>query len=241
MKNQALVSAKPIILSGIQPSGHLNIGHYIGALTQWAHMQEEYQCFFMLADLHTLTVKQDPAEFRERCYDTLALYIACGIDPEQNVLFAQSHVPAHTQLAWILNCFTYIGELSRMTQFKDKSKRHATNINAGLFSYPALMAADILIHNASRVPVGEDQKQHLELTRDIALRFNHLYGDIFVIPEPYIPVHGARIMGLADPTVKMSKSDPNPHNYIALLDPPELILTKLKRSVTDSGHDIVFD
>ncbi len=233
--------AKKIVLSGIQPSGHLTIGHYLGAIQNWAQLQTEYDCLFMLADLHTLTVKQDPKALSSRCYDMLALYIACGIDPHKNTLFAQSHVPGHTQLAWILNCFTHMGELNRMTQFKDKSQRYASNINCGLFSYPILMAADILIYNADQVPVGEDQKQHLELTRDLAMRFNHYYGEIFTIPTPYILEQGARIMSLQEPQQKMSKSDPNEHNYLALLDPPDLIRNKLKRSVTDSGNEVRFD
>lgn len=239
--NQTNTPQKPILLSGIQPSGHLMIGNYIGAITHWQTMQADYDCLFMLVDLHTLTVRQDPALLRQRCYDFLALYIACGIDPEANILFVQSHVPAHAQLTWILNCFTQIGELNRMTQFKDKSRRHASNINAGLFDYPVLMAADILLYSTNKVPVGEDQKQHLELTRDIALRFNHSYGNIFTIPEPYIAPHGARIMSLQDPSQKMSKSDTNDQNYIALLDSPEQIHHKLKRAVTDSGSEVRYD
>lgn len=231
---------KPIILSGIQPSGELTIGAYIGAVQSWVKMQQEYDCLFMLADLHTITVKQDPAQLRKRCYDFLALYIACGIDPERNILFVQSHVPAHAQLGWILNCYTYMGELNRMTQFKDKSKQHDANINAGLFDYPVLMSADVLLYETNLVPVGEDQKQHMELVRDVAMRFNHQYGEIFTIPEPYIPPQGARIMSLVEPTHKMSKSDPNPHAYIALLDEPDVIINKLKRATTDSGNEIRF-
>ncbi len=226
------------VLSGIQPSGELTIGGYIGAVQNWVKMQHEYDCLFMLADLHTLTVTQDPLLLRKRCYDFLALYIACGIDPAQNVLFAQSHVPEHTQLAWVLNCYTYMGELNRMTQFKDKSKQHAANINVGLFDYPVLMAADVLIYGAHRVPVGDDQKQHMELVRDLAIRFNHQHGEVFVVPEPYIPPQGARIMSLQEPLQKMSKSDANPHSYIALLDEPEVIRNKLKRAMTDSGSEI---
>ncbi len=234
-------SEKLTVLSGIQPSGELTIGGYIGAMQNWVMMQNTYDCLFMLADLHTITVKQDPQVLRQRCYDFfLALYIACGIDPDKNILFAQSHVPAHTQLGWILNCYTYMGELNRMTQFKDKSKQHAANINAGLFDYPVLMAADVLLYGAHHVPVGDDQKQHMELIRDVALRFNHQYGDIFTIPEPYIPPQGARIMSLQEPTQKMSKSDPNPHAYIAMLDDPDVIIGKLKRAVTDSGNEIRF-
>lgn len=233
-------SKKLTVLSGIQPSGELTIGGYIGAVQNWMRMQHEYDCLFMLADLHTLTVAQDPLLLRKRCYDFLALYMACGIDPTQNILFAQSHVPEHTQLAWILNCYTYMGELNRMTQFKDKSQRHAANINAGLFGYPVLMAADVLLYGSHHVPVGDDQKQHMELIRDLALRFNHQYGEIFTVPEPYISKQGARIMSLQEPTQKMSKSDANPHSYIALLDEPDTIRHKLKRAVTDSGNEICF-
>jgi tryptophanyl-tRNA synthetase len=236
-----LIKEKLTVLSGIQPSGDLTIGGYIGAVQNWVKMQHDYDCLFMLADLHTLTVKQDPHLFRARCYDFLALYIACGIDPTQNILFAQSHVPAHTQLAWILNCYTHMGELSRMTQFKDKSKQHAANINVGLFDYPVLMAADVLIYGAHHVPVGDDQKQHMELIRDVAQRFNHQYGEIFVVPEPYIPPQGARIMSLQEPLQKMSKSDSNPNSYIALLDEPDTIRQKLKRAVTDSDNEIRLD
>lgn len=232
---------KKNILSGIQTSGQLILGNYIGALSHWVRMQDEYNCYFMLADLHTLTVRQDPHKLRERCYDFLALYVACGIDPKKNVLFAQSHVPAHSQLAWVLSCFTQLGELNRMTQFKDKSQQHAANINAGLLNYPVLMAADILLYEAHLVPVGDDQKQHLELTRDLAIRFNHYFGEIFKIPEPYIPPAGARIMSLQEPTKKMSKSDANEQSYIALLDPPDVIRKKFKRAVTDSGSEVYFD
>jgi tryptophanyl-tRNA synthetase len=232
---------KYTVLSGIQPSGELTIGGYIGAVQSWVKMQDTHDCLFMLADLHTLTVKQDPALLRKRCYDFLALYIACGIDPNQNILFAQSQVPEHTQLAWILNCYTHMGELNRMTQFKDKSTQHASNINAGLFDYPVLMAADVLLYGSHHVPVGDDQKQHMELIRDVAQRFNHQHGDVFIIPEPYIPPQGARIMSLQAPLQKMSKSDPNPHAYIALLDSPDTIRDKLKRAVTDSGNAVYFD
>lgn len=231
---------KPIILSGIQPSGHLNIGNYLGAIKNWVDLQNEYHCIFMLADLHTITVKQDPAELRKRCYDFLAQYIACGINPESNVLFAQSHVAEHSQLAWVLNCYTCMGELNRMTQFKDKSKRHDKNINAGLFTYPSLMAADILLYNTALVPVGADQKQHLELTRDLAQRFNAQYGDIFRVPEPFIPKCAGRIMGLQNPECKMSKSDSNENNTITLLDSPKVIDKKIKRCVTDSGSEIKY-
>lgn len=231
---------KPVLFSGIQPSGHLMIGNYIGALKHWVDLQNKHDCLFALVDMHTITVKQDPKLLRERCYDFLALYIACGIDPKKNTIFVQSHVPAHTQLSWILNCYTYMGELNRMTQFKDKSAKYTANINAGLFDYPVLMAADILLYNTKIVPVGDDQKQHLELTRDLAIRFNNIYGEIFTIPEPYIPPIGARIMGLQEPEKKMSKSDTNENNYVALLDPPDVIRKKLKRAVTDSASEVRF-
>lgn len=235
------MAKKPIIFSGIQPSGKLTIAHYIGAIKNWKKLQENYDCLFCLVDLHAITVKQDPAQLRERCYEHLALYIACGIDPEKNLLFVQSHVPAHSQLAWVLNCFTHMGELNRMTQFKDKSKQHASNINAGLFDYPVLMAADILLYNSNLVPVGEDQTQHLELTRDLAMRFNHHYGEIFTVPEMYPATIGGRIMSLQEPLKKMSKSDPNENSYIALLDSPDIVRQKMKRSVTDSGKEIFYD
>lgn len=236
-----MVNKKPVLLSGIQPSGQLILGNYIGALKHWVAMQDQCDCLFMLPNLHTITVRQDPAELRERCYSFLALYIACGIDPDKSIVFMQSHVPAHSQLAWILSCYTQMGELSRMTQFKDKSQRHEHNINAGLFAYPTLMAADVLLYGTDLVPVGDDQKQHLELARDIALRFNHLYGDIFVVPEPFIPELGARIMGLQEPNKKMSKSDINEANFIAILDSPEKIRQKMKRAVTDSESAVHFD
>jgi len=228
----------PILFSGIQPSGRLTIGNYVGAIRNWVDLQSRYDCLFSLVDLHAITVRQDPAHLRERCYEFLCLYIACGLDPERNVMFVQSHVPAHTQLAWVLNCYTYAGELNRMTQFKDKSSKHAENINAGLYDYPVLMASDILLYGTELVPVGHDQKQHLELTRDVALRFNGVYGDVFTVPEPYIPEVGARVMSLQDPTAKMSKSDDVAANYIALLDEPKTIDKKIKRAVTDSGAEI---
>jgi len=232
---------KPILLSGIQPSGNLMIGNHIGALRNWVRLQDEYDCLFVLVDLHAITVKQDPSDLQRRCYEFLCLYLACGIDPAKNTIFVQSHVPGHSELSWILNCFTYMGELNRMTQFKEKSNRHSSNVNAGLFDYPVLMAADILLYNTNLVPVGDDQKQHLELARNVAERFNNLYGEIFTVPEPYIPEVGARIMSLQDPTSKMSKSDDNPNNYIALLDSPDVIRKKLKRAVTDSGKEIKYD
>lgn len=228
------------LLSGIQPSGNLMIGNYIGALKNWVALQDEYECYYVLVDMHAITVRQDPKDLRKRTYDFIAQYMAAGLDPEKSVLFIQSHVPAHAELAWVLNNYTYMGELSRMTQFKDKSKKHNKNINAGLFTYPVLMAADILLYQADLVPVGHDQKQHLELTRDIAQRFNELYGDTFTIPEPYIPKVGARIMSLQEPESKMSKSDDNPNNYIALLDPPEIIRSKIKKAVTDSEKTIEY-
>lgn len=235
--------SKPIVLSGCQPSGQLSIGNYIGALRQWVNMQDTHDCRFMLVDLHAITVRQDPVALREATLDGLALYMACGLDPEKSVIFVQSHVPEHAQLAWVLNCYTQMGELNRMTQFKDKSDRHANNINAGLFTYPALMAADILLYQANEVPVGNDQKQHLELARDVATRFNNIYGDVFTIPDPFIPEVGARIMSLQDPTKKMSKSDDNANNFIGLLEDPKVITKKLKRAVTDSDEQarIYFD
>mgnify|MGYP000135173798 CR=1 FL=1 len=235
--------SKPVVLSGIQPSGGLTIGNYIGAINQWLPMQENNDCFFMLADLHTITVRQDPAVMRERVLECLAMYIACGLDPKKSTIFTQSQVPEHAQLGWILNCYAQMGELNRMTQFKDKSSRHAQNVNVGLFGYPVLQAADILLYQADSVPVGEDQKQHLELTRDIATRFNNLYGEVFKLPEPFIAKVGARVMSLQDPLKKMSKSDDNVNNFIMLLDEPKKIEKKLKRAVTDSDEQarIYFD
>ena len=238
-------NARPTVLSGIQPSGRLTLGNYLGAIKNWLPLSKDYDCHYMLVDLHAITVRQDPTILRERCYEFLALYIACGLDPKDNVLFVQSHVPAHSQLGWILNCYTQFGELGRMTQFKDKSAKHADNINAGLFGYPVLMAADILLYNAAQVPVGDDQKQHLELTRDIANRFNNIYANIdkpvFTVPEPMIPPVGARIMGLQDPTGKMSKSDDAETNALYLLDSPDVIVRKIKRAVTDMDGVVRFD
>ncbi|MFV9688912.1 tryptophan--tRNA ligase [Pantoea sp. KXB45] len=225
---------KPIVFSGAQPSGELTIGNYMGALRQWVQMQDDFYCIYCIVDLHAITVRQDPAALRKATLDTLALYLACGIDPEKSTIFVQSHVPEHTQLSWILNCYAYFGELSRMTQFKDKSARYEENINAGLFDYPVLMAADILLYQTHQVPVGEDQKQHLELSRDIAHRFNALYGEIFKVPEPFIPKSGARVMSLLEPTKKMSKSDDNRNNVIGLLEDPKAVVKKIKRAVTDS-------
>jgi tryptophanyl-tRNA synthetase len=228
-------------LSGSAPSGNLTIGNYIGAIRSWDELQEEYNCYYMVVDLHSITTRQDPKVLRERSLAFYAQYIACGLDPDQNVLFIQSHVPEHAELAWVLNCFTPFGDLTRMTQFKDKSLKHPKNINAGLFSYPVLMAADILLYDAHVVPVGEDQKQHLELTRDVAIRFNNDLGDTFVVPDPMIPKVGARIMALQEPTRKMDKSDPNPANTVFLLDEPKAIEKKFKSATTDSGAEVKFD
>ena len=227
-------ASKPVVLSGIQPSGRLTLGNYLGAIKNWLPLHAQYDCYYMLVDLHAITVRQPPEQLRERCYEFLALYIACGLDPSKNTLFVQSHVPAHSRLSWILNCYTQMGELNRMTQFKDKSAKHADNINAGLFGYPVLMAADILLYQAAQVPVGDDQKQHLELTRDVAIRFNNLYGNVFRVPEPMIPPVGARIMGLQEPTAKMSKSGEAETDAIYLLDEPAVIERKIKRAVTDA-------
>jgi tryptophanyl-tRNA synthetase len=232
--------SKPIVLSGVQPSGRLTLGNYLGALKNWVALSDTYDCHYMLVDLHAITVRQDPARLRERCYEFLALYIACGLDPAKNVLFVQSHVGAHARLSWVLNCYTQMGELNRMTQFKDKSAKHVDNINAGLFDYPVLMAADILLYQAKQVPVGDDQKQHLELTRDVAQRFNNAYGPVFTVPEPMIPPVGARIMGLQEPTAKMSKSDDAETNAVYLLDEPAVIERKFKRAVTDMGNEVRF-
>lgn len=232
---------KKRILSGIQPSGELTLGSYLGAIKNWHTLADEYDCYYMLADMHTITVRQVPAELRRRTLTQLAAYIACGLDPEKNVLFIQSHVPAHAQLGWVLDCYTMFGELSRMTQFKDKSAKNADNINAGLFTYPALMAADILLYQADLVPVGEDQKQHVEICRDIANRFNGIYGDVFKLPEPYIPKMGARVMSLTSPQSKMSKSDKDQNGCVYMLEKPEEILRKFKKAVTDSEACVRFD
>ena len=232
---------KKIILSGIQPSGSLCIANYMGAIRNWVSLQNDYDSIFLIVDLHSLSAKQVPAELRNRCLSFAAQYVACGIDPDKSTIAIQSHISQHAELSWILNSLTYMGELNRMTQFKDKSQKNEKNINAALFTYPVLMAADILLYQADLVPVGQDQKQHLELTRDIAVRFNNQYSDTFTIPEPYIPKHGSRIMSLQDPNSKMSKSDSNLNNIISLLDEPSMIKKKIKRAVTDSGSDIVFD
>ena len=228
--------SKPIVFSGAQPSGELTLGNYLGALKNWVSLQNEYDCVYCIVNQHAITVRQDPNKLRKATLDTLSLYLACGIDPQKSTIFVQSQVPAHAELGWALNCYTYFGELSRMTQFKDKSSRHSENINAGLFDYPVLMAADILLYQANLVPVGDDQKQHLELSRDIALRFNALYGDIFTVPEPFIAKVGARVMSLQDPSKKMSKSDENRNNVIGLLENPKDVEKKIKRAMTDSDE-----
>lgn len=225
---------KKVIFSAIQPSGTITLGNYLGAIKSWVSLQDEYNCIFALADLHTITVRQNPASFRKNALEAYALLIACGIDPKKSIFFIQSHVHTHAELAWIMNCYTQFGELSRMTQFKDKSLIHSDNVNAGLFTYPSLMAADILLYQTDLVPVGADQKQHLELTRNIAQRFNNTYSETFKLPEPFIPKTGARIMSLQDPTKKMSKSDSNLNAWIGILDKPEVILKKFKRAITDS-------
>ena len=234
MENQ-----KKVMLSGIQPSGELHLGNYLGAIKNWGARADEFDCFYFMADMHTITVRQTPAELRRRTLEQVAQYIACGLDPERNTIFVQSHVHQHAELAWVLECYTMFGELSRMTQFKDKSAKHADNINAGLFTYPCLMAADILLYQPDFVPVGEDQKQHVELTRNVAQRFNHVYGDVLKVPEPYIPKMGARVMSLGDPSSKMSKSDPD--GCVFLMDTPEVIQKKFKRAVTDSETQVRFD
>ena len=231
---------KKIIFSAVQPSGNITLGNYLGAIKNWVDLQEDYHCCYSIVDEHSITVRQDPVLLRKRTMDLLKLYIACGINPEENILFIQSHVPAHAQLAWVLNCYTYMGELSRMTQFKDKSQKHADNINAGLFTYPVLMAADILLYQADLVPVGKDQMQHIEITRDIAERFNGIYGDVFKIPEGFMPKAGAKIMSLAEPTKKMSKSDENPKAYISMLDDFNVIAKKIKSAVTDSEGKVEY-
>lgn len=231
---------KPVIFSGIQPSGMLSLGNYIGALRNFAKMQDDYDCVYCIVDEHAITVRQNPADLRRRCMELAAIYIASGIDPKKALIYCQSHVSGHAELAWILSCFTYMGELSRMTQYKDKCAKHADNINAGLFTYPVLMAADILLYQTNLVPVGADQKQHLELSRDIAQRFNAIYGDVFTVPEGYIPKVGARIMSLQEPTRKMSKSDPD-EAFISLLDDADTVRRKLRRAVTDSDGEIRFD
>ena len=233
---------KKIILSGIKPTGIPTLGNYIGALRNWRLMQQDDKyCYYMVADMHALTVRNEPAVLRQETRSMAALLIACGIDPEKSPLFIQSHVPQHTELSWLLGCSTYMGELSRMTQFKDKSAKHADNINAGLFTYPVLMTADILLYGAHQVPVGDDQKQHVELARNIAIRFNNAFGETFVVPEPVMPKFGARIMGLQDPEHKMSKTDTNPNGYISLLDEPTVIMKKFKKAVTNCEPVIAYE
>ncbi len=235
------MDAKKVMLSGIKPSGDLTLGSYLGAIRNWKERASEFDCYYFMADLHAITVRQNPADLRRRTMEQLAQYIACGLDPKQNTLFIQSHVHQHAELGWILNCYAMFGELSRMTQFKDKSAKNADNINGGLFTYPALMAADILLYQPDFVPVGEDQKQHVELTRDIAVRFNHVYGDTFKIPEPYIPKVGARIMSLANPEAKMSKSENDDPGRITLMDPPDVIMRQFKRAITDCDACVRYD
>ena len=236
-----MAEEKKTLYSGMQATGKLTLGNYLGALRNWITLNEEYECFFGVMDLHSITVRQEPAEFRQRARDLFALYVAAGLDPEKNCIYFQSHVSSHAELSWILNCFTYMGELNRMTQFKDKAARHSDNINAGLYTYPVLMAADILLYQADVVPVGRDQLQHLEITRDIAQRFNSIYGDVFTIPEAYTGKIGARVMSLQDPSKKMSKSDENPNASIYLMDDGNVIRKKFKRAVTDSDAEVRYD
>lgn len=235
-----MIGDKKVLFSGMQATGNLTLGNYLGALKNWVTLSDEYECFYSVVDMHSITVRQNPAELRKRARALLTLYIAAGLDPKKNCIYYQSHVSGHAELAWILNCFTYMGELNRMTQFKDKAAKHADNINAGLFTYPVLMAADILLFQSDVVPVGIDQMQHLELTRDIAQRFNNVYGDVFTIPEPYIGKVGAKIMSLQDPSRKMSKSDENVNASIYLMDDPDSIMRKCKRAVTDSQAQILY-
>ncbi len=234
-------SIKKTIFSGIQPSGELTLGSYLGALKNWVQLSDDYNCYYCIVDMHSITSRQEPAQLRRRTIEQLAQYIACGLDPEKNTIFIQSHVPAHAELAWVLNCYTMFGELSRMTQFKDKSSKNAENVNAGLFTYPTLMAADILLYQTDLVPVGGDQKQHVEICRDIANRFNGIHGDVFKVPEPYIPKVGARIMSLTSPENKMSKSDHDPGGCIYLMQKPEEIMRLFKRAVTDSDSAVRYD
>jgi tryptophanyl-tRNA synthetase len=233
-----MLDGKKSIFSGMQATGTLTLGNYLGALKNWVELEDEFQCFYCVVDMHSITVRQDPAELRKRARALLTLYIAAGLNPEKNCIYYQSHVSGHAELGWILNCFTYMGELNRMTQFKDKSAKHSDNINAGLYTYPVLMAADILLFQSDVVPVGSDQKQHLEIARDIATRFNSIHGDVFTIPEPYIGKQGARIMSLQDPEKKMSKSDENPNASIYLMDDRDTVIRKFKRAVTDSDNQI---
>ena len=227
------ITEKRTIFSGIQPSGDLTLGSYLGAIKNWVDMIDDYNAYYCIVDMHAITARQVPADMRRRTLEQLAQYIACGLDPEKVTLFVQSHVPAHAELGWVLNCYTMFGELSRMTQFKDKCAKNADNINGGLFTYPALMAADILLYQTDLVPVGEDQKQHVELCRDVAARFNNVYGNVFKMPEPFIPKVGARVMSLTTPTSKMSKSDKDPGGCVYIMEKPEDIMRKFKRAVTD--------
>ena len=235
-----MINDKKVLYSGMQATGTLTLGNYLGALKNWVSISDEYECFYGVMDLHSLTIRQEPANFRKNARNLYALYVAAGLDPEKNCLYYQSHVSAHAELGWLLDCFTYIGELNRMTQFKDKASKHADNINAGLYTYPVLMAADILLYQADLVPVGVDQKQHLEICRDIAERFNNLYGEVFTIPEAYIPEAGAKIMSLQEPERKMSKSDENENATVRLLDDTDTVIRKFKRAVTDSGNEVRF-
>lgn len=233
-----MADGKKRIFSGMQPSGVITLGNYLGALKNWTKLQDEYDCLYCIVDMHAITVRQDPTKLRKQARELLLQYLAVGLDPEKNIIYYQSHVPQHAELGWILNCYTYMGELNRMTQFKDKAAKHADNINAGLFTYPTLMAADILLYQTDLVPVGEDQRQHLELTRDIAQRFNGVYGETFRVPEAYIGKVGARVMALQEPTKKMSKSDENQNNIITLMDDPKVIINKMKRAMTDSDAEV---
>lgn len=240
MEEAVKTERKKVILSGIQPTGTFTLGNYIGAVRNWGKMQEDYHCAYFIADLHSLTVRQEPAALRKQTMEAFALLLACGIDPEKSLVFVQSHVAGHAEMAWILSCYAQFGELSRMTQFKDKASRHADNVNAGLFTYPVLMAGDILLYQPDYVPVGADQKQHLEFTRDIVTRFNNIYGNVFRMPEAYIPKTGARVMSLQDPLKKMSKSDENINGFVSILDEPAVIVNKFKRAVTDSEREVVY-
>lgn len=233
--------SKPILFSGVKPSGDFTIGNYIGAIRNWTLMQEQFDCLFFIPDLHSITARQDPAQLRQRTFNLAAFYMACGLDIKKNKIFVQSQVHEHAELSWVLSCFTYMGEMNRMTQFKDKSLKNPENINVGLFTYPILMAADILLYRANVVPVGEDQRQHLEIARDIAERFNKVYGETFVIPEPYIGEEGARIKGLQNPESKMSKSEENPKDSLLILDAPDVLRKKVKSAVTDSEGTIKYD
>ncbi len=236
-----MMDEKKVIFSGIQPSGQLTLGSYFGAIKNWVELSKEYSCYYCIVDMHAITSRQNPAELRRHTLEQLAQYIACGLDPKENTIFIQSHVSAHAELAWVLNCYAMFGELSRMTQFKDKSAKNEDNINAGLFTYPVLMAADILLYQTDLVPVGEDQKQHVELTRDVAQRFNGVYGEVFRVPQPFIPKVGARIMSLTSPENKMSKSDKDPGGCIYLMQKPEEIMRSFKRAVTDSETSVRYD